>query len=95
MIANLVRGKDAADALQLLQFTQKAASPIVLKLLESAVDNAKQRDASVNVDALFISTITVDKGPNKGMRRWRPRSMGRATRIQKGISHIVIELDAR
>lgn len=94
MIANLVRGKDATEALQLLQFTQKAASPVVLKLLESAVDNAKQKDAGLDLDSLFISTITVDKGPNKGMRRWRPRAMGRATRIQKGVSHIVIELDA-
>jgi large subunit ribosomal protein L22 len=47
------------------------------------------------VDALFISKATVDKGPNKTMRRWRQRAMGRATPVVKGVSHIVIELDAR
>jgi large subunit ribosomal protein L22 len=93
MIADLVRGRDAAEALQLLQFTEKSAAPVILKIIESAVANARQTGA--DVDALFISKATVDKGPNKFNRRWRPRAMGRATRVQKGISHIVIELSER
>lgn len=93
MIADLVRGRDAAEALQLLQFTEKSAAPVILKIIESAVANARQSGA--DVDALFISKATVDKGPNKFNRRWRPRAMGRATRVQKGISHIVIELSER
>lgn len=93
MIVNLVRGRDAAEAIQLLQFTMKSAAPVVCKLIESAVANAKESGA--DVDTLFISRATVDKGPNKFFRRWRPRAMGRATRVQKGISHIVIELDER
>ncbi|HMY17650.1 MAG TPA: 50S ribosomal protein L22 [Polyangium sp.] len=93
MIADLVRGRGAAEALQLLQFTEKSAAPVILKIIESAVANARQSGA--DVDALFISKATVDKGPNKFNRRWRPRAMGRATRVQKGISHIVIELSER
>jgi large subunit ribosomal protein L22 len=93
MIANLVRGRDAAEAIQLLQFTEKSGAPVLRKIIESAVANARQGGA--DVDTLFVSKATVDKGPNKFNRRWRPRSMGRATRIVKGISHIVIELSER
>jgi large subunit ribosomal protein L22 len=91
VIANLVRGKHVGEAIQLLQFTPKGAAAVVKQILDSAVANARQKGA--DVDALFISKATVDKGPNKFFRRWRPRAMGRATRVQKGISHIVIELD--
>lgn len=93
MIADLVRGRDAADAVRLLQFTMKSGAPVLKKIIESAVANARQ--AGADVDALFVSKAMVDKAPNKFFRRWRPRAMGRATRIEKGISHIVIELDER
>ena len=93
MIADLVRGRDAAEAIQLLQFTQKSGAPVVKKIIESAVANARQDGA--DVDLLFVSKATVDKAPNKFNRRWRPRAMGRATRVTKGVSHIVIELDER
>jgi large subunit ribosomal protein L22 len=93
MIADLVRGRDAAEAIQLLQFTQKSGAPIVKKIIESAAANAQQDGA--DVDVLFVSKATVDKAPNKFNRRWRPRAMGRATRITKGVSHIEIELDER
>lgn len=95
IIANLVRGRDAAEALQILEFTPKAAAPIVKKLIASAVANARVANPSVDADALFISKVTVDKGPTQNMRRWRPRAMGRATRVEKGVSHIYVELDAR
>ena len=93
MIVDLVRGRDAAEALQLLQFTPKAGAPVILKLLESAVANARQVGA--DLDKLFICKATVDKAANKFLRRWRPRAMGRATRVTKGVSHIHLELDAR
>ena len=48
-----------------------------------------------DLDKLFVETAFVDKAPNKHMRRWRPRAMGRATRIQKGMSHITIHLGSR
>jgi large subunit ribosomal protein L22 len=93
MIVDLVRGRDAAEALQLLQFTTKSGAPVVQKLLESAVANARQVGA--DLDKLFVSKATVDKAPNKFLRRWRPRAMGRATRVTKGVSHIHLELDQR
>lgn len=93
MIANLVRGRDVAEAIQLLQFTNKSGSKVIKTLLDSAIANAVQQGA--DVDELFISKATVDKAPDRFMRRWRPRAMGRATRVVKGVSHIAIELDAR
>ena len=95
MIVELVRGKSAGEALQMLQFTNKAGAPHVLKVIESAVANARNGDPTIDVDALYVETATVDKGPNSHMRRWRPRAMGRATRVQKGISHITVILASR
>jgi len=95
MIVNFVRGKSAAEALQLLQFTNKAGAPWVRRVLESAVANARVQNPTVDVDELYVTIATVDKGPNQHMRRWRPRAMGRATRVQKGISHITIVLDSK
>ena len=95
MVVNLIRGRDAAEALQLLEFTHKAGAPFVKKVIASAVANAKVKRPDVDVDSLFVSHAAVDKGPNSHFRRFRPRAQGRATRIQKGVSHISIELDER
>ena len=95
VVADLVRGKDTGEALQVLEYLRKSAAPIVKKVIESAIANARQLAPNADVDSLFVSRITVDKGPNRKMRRWRPRAMGRATKIVKGVSHIQIELDER
>jgi large subunit ribosomal protein L22 len=95
MVVNLLRGRQAGEALQLLEFTQKAGAPVLKKILESAVANARTQSPGVDLDSLFIETAFVDKAPNKHLRRWRPRAMGRATRIQKGLSHITIVLGER
>jgi large subunit ribosomal protein L22 len=95
VVVDLVRGRQAGEALQLLEFTQKAGAPVLKKILESAVANARQQQPGVDLDALFVETAFVDKAPNKHMRRWRPRAMGRATRVQKGLSHITVILAAR
>lgn len=103
MIANLVRGKNAAEALQVLQYVTKAGAPVLKKVIESAIANAKVSKPDQDVDDLYISKASVDyiskasvdEGPNRNLRRWRPRAMGRATPVVKGVSHIVIELDAR
>jgi large subunit ribosomal protein L22 len=95
VIINLVRGRDAAEALQLLDFVPKSGAPIVKKLIASAISNARQKRPDVDLDTLFISKAYVNQGPNSNLRRWRPRAMGRATRIAKGVAHIHIELDER
>jgi large subunit ribosomal protein L22 len=95
MVVNLVRGRQAGEALQLLEFTLKAGAPFVKKVIESAVANAKTTKPGVDLDTLFIELCMVDKAPNKNLRRWRPRAMGRATKIQKGLSHITVVLGER
>jgi large subunit ribosomal protein L22 len=95
MIVDLVRGRQAGEALQLLEFTAKAGAPVIKKVIESAVANARTTSPGVDVDSLFVETAFVDKAPNAHMRRWRPRAMGRATRVQKGVSHITIVLGER
>lgn len=92
IVVDLVRGQNVAKALDVLAFTRKAGAPIVKKLIESALANAKRADSGLDVDQLFVTAGAVDKGPNKHMRRWRPRAMGRATQITRGVSHIQITL---
>ena len=94
MVIDLVRGRSATEALQLLDFTNKAGAPFVKKLLSSALANAQVKQPNVDLDSLYVSRASVDQGPNSHMRRWRPRAMGRATRVAKGVSHIHLELDA-
>jgi large subunit ribosomal protein L22 len=93
MIVNLVRGRTATEALQLLDFTEKAGAPYVKKVLASAVANAQVKRPGIDVDSLYVSRASVDQGPNSHLRRWRPRAMGRATQVTKGTSHIHLELD--
>jgi large subunit ribosomal protein L22 len=94
-ICDLVRGKNAAIALDELRFTRKAAAPIVAKLLDSAIANARVKDAAVDLDQLYVQTIHADKAGDGHMRRWRPRAHGRATRVAKGLSHITVVLASR
>lgn len=97
LVANIVRGKDVAEALEMLTFTRKKSAPLIRKLVESAVANAEVQasnsDESLDVDDLYIKTITVDMGPR--LRRFRPRAQGRATRILKQTSHITVVLETR
>ncbi len=78
------------EALSILQFTNKRSSLPLAKLLQSAVANADQKEG-VDVDRLFVKTITVDGGPT--IKRFRPRAMGRATPILKRTSHVSIPLN--
>mgnify|MGYP001627991389 FL=1 len=94
-ILNMVRGQNVAEALDALKFTRKAAAPIVAKLIDSAIANAQQKDDAVDLDELVIKECWADKAPDRFMRRWRPRAMGRATRIVKGMSHITVVLGER
>ncbi len=95
LVADLVRGQDVDRALQILSFTRKKSAPLIQRLVESAVANAEQAalqdGRSLDVDTLYIREIRVDQGPK--IKRWRPRAMGRATRICKPTSHITVVLD--
>jgi len=91
LVADLIRGKKSEEALNLLTFTPKAAARVIVKLLKSAIANATQK--KIDVDRLYVKTVTVDQGPT--MKRFMPRAQGRATTIRKRTSHITIVLDER
>jgi len=90
LVADHVRGMQVGPALALLKYTPNAAAKPLAKLLRSAVANAEQKGGRVDVDALFVKTLTVDGGPK--MRRFMPRAMGRAYKIEKRTSHVYVEL---
>src|SRR5690606_28264043 len=97
LVADLVRGRDVAEAIEVLTFTDKKSAPMIKKLLESAVANAEvaaeRADEELDIDDLFVKTIYVDGGPT--LRRFRPRAQGRATPVLKKTSHITVELATR
>jgi large subunit ribosomal protein L22 len=90
LVADLVRGKKVNDAVAILRHTRKVAARDVLKTLRSAVANAEQKEARVDVDELVVTRIFVDKGPQE--KRVRPAPMGRAYRVLHRKSHLTIEL---
>jgi large subunit ribosomal protein L22 len=92
VVADLVRGQRIGKALNLLAFTPKAAARPLAKLLRSALANAEQGEKDLDVDRIVVRTITVDQGPTQ--RRYMPRAMGRATRINKKTSHVQVTLDS-
>lgn len=91
VVAALVRGMPVSKAISTLQFTRRAAALPVKKLIESAMANATDLSkGSVDIDKLWVKTISVDQGPTA--RRYLPRAMGRATRVNKKTSHIHVVL---
>ncbi len=87
VVANIVRGKKVGDAMSLLKLMPKKGAVVIRKLLISAVANAEQK-GDVDVDALTVRDCNVDNGPI--LKRWMPRSMGRANRIQSRTSHVTV-----
>jgi large subunit ribosomal protein L22 len=91
-VVNLIRGKQATEALGILKFAPQAASEPIYKLVASAVANAKVKGESagaiVDEDDLVISQAFVDEGVT--LKRFRPRAQGRAFRINKRTSHITV-----
>ncbi|NLI33181.1 MAG: 50S ribosomal protein L22 [Deltaproteobacteria bacterium] len=90
LVADLVRGKKVDEALTILKYTPRKGSRLINKTLRSAVANAESK-RSIDVETLFIKIILVDEAPR--LKRWRPRAMGRATRIIKRMSHVTVVLD--
>lgn len=88
LIANLIRGKSVVAAHSALSYAPQKSSDAILKLLESAVANARQKGASE--ETLFVKTITVNKGAV--LHRFMPKARGRAARYAKTMSIIALEL---
>jgi ribosomal protein L22 len=89
LVCDHIRGKDVAEARAILAFTPRQAAKAWSKLLESAVANAENNHELVG-EALRIHSVVADEGPT--LKRFRPRAMGRATRIRKRTSHLTITL---
>lgn len=91
-VVNLIRGKQASEALGILKFAPQAASEPIYKLVAAAVANAKVKADATNTyvdeDDLVISEAFVDEGVT--LKRFRPRAQGRAFRINKRTSHITV-----
>jgi large subunit ribosomal protein L22 len=88
LVVDLIRGRNVVEALGILDNLPKRSAPIVRTLLKSAIANAEQQNASVDVDELTVRTATVDAGQT--LKRFRPRAMGRATPIRKRSSKITL-----
>src|ERR687898_1483817 len=89
LVADQVRGLSIDDARALLRFSSRGAARDIRKLIDSAAANAEANHDLV-ADDLLIKDIHVDEGPT--LRRYRPRALGRATRINKRTSHIAVAL---
>ena len=87
IVIDLIRGRHVEDAQRVLRFTQRGASDPVLKVLNSAIANA-EHNRGLAADELVVVRAWADEGPT--LRRFRPRAMGRATRIRKRTCHISV-----
>lgn len=92
LVTELVKGKKVQEALNILAFTKKASAKTLTKLINSAVANAQQNN-QIDVDTLMVKRISVDGGPT--LKRYLPRAMGRASKINKRTSHITVVLDEK
>ena len=89
-VADLVRGRPVNSALEELMATHRRASPMIQKVIRSAMANAGQ-DLDVDVNRLYVSDLRIDEGPT--LKRWRPRAQGRVYPILKRSSHISVILE--
>ncbi|WP_430867713.1 50S ribosomal protein L22 [Demequina aurantiaca] len=96
-VVNLVRGKNAVEAVASLKFQPQAVSEDVRKLIQSAIANARfgaeKAGERFDENELYIKAITVDEGPT--MKRIMPRAQGRANRILKRTSHLNVTVATR
>ncbi|OUN00406.1 MAG: 50S ribosomal protein L22 [Paenibacillaceae bacterium ZCTH02-B3] len=92
LVCDLIRGKDVAEAIAILRHTPRAASPVLEKLLNSAVANA-EHNYQMDVSRLYISEIYANEGPR--LKRYQPRARGMAFPILKRTSHITLVVSER
>lgn len=87
LVADLIRGKSAEAAVNMLAFSDKKAGDLVKKVLDSAIANAENNEGA-DIDALKVVAVYVDEGPR--MKRMSARAKGRGNRIVKRLSHITV-----
>ena len=91
-VVDLIRGKNATDAVSVLRFAPQGAAEPIRKVLESAIANARvkadQTAERFDERELVVASAFIDEGPT--MKRFRPRAQGRAGRINKRTSHITV-----
>jgi large subunit ribosomal protein L22 len=92
LVLDLIRGKQVGEAVAILKLTPKAVSPIVEKVLKSALANA-EHNYEMDVNNLVVSQAYANEGPT--LKRFRPRAQGRASAINKRTSHITIVLSEK
>ncbi|HRK05357.1 MAG TPA: 50S ribosomal protein L22 [Chlorobiota bacterium] len=88
LVIDLIRGKSASEALNILQFSDKMASEAAMLTLKSAISNLTQKDAGISPESIYVKEAFVDVGPT--MKRISPAPMGRAYRIRKRSHHLTI-----
>lgn len=93
LVVDLIRGRQAGEAINILRFTKKRITREVEKTLRSAIANAEQKSERVDVDDLVVSKAFVNEGPR--MKRVRPAPMGRAYRYQRRMSHITVVVESK
>jgi large subunit ribosomal protein L22 len=89
----MIRGRYVYEALDILRNSPKAVAKTIERIVSVALANAENNDEIEDIDTLIIKEAYVDQGPT--MKRFRPRAMGRATRIRKRTSHITVILDEK
>ena len=92
VVINLIKGKSLEDAYAILQYTPKAASPVLTKALKSAEANAVNNN-SLSRDTLYVADAYANQGPV--LKRFMPKARGSAARINKRTSHITVVLKER
>lgn len=96
LVADLIRGADVGEALEILSFTRRKPARLLRGVLLSAVANAEHQasrsNRNLDIDRLYVKAVFIDQGPS--LRRFRPRARGMATRIRKKTSHITVVLES-
>ena len=92
IVLDLIRGKRVDDALAIVMYTRKSASPVIEKLLNSAIANA-ENNLEMDRESLYVAECYANQGPT--LKRYWARSHGRADMIKKHTSHITIVLDQK
>lgn len=92
IVIDLIRGKQVDQALAILMYTPKAAAPVVLKLLNSAIANA-ENNLQLNREDLYVAEVFANPGPT--LKRYVARSRGSASPMLKRTSHITVVLDTK